>query len=275
MSVYCEYYYCIRFKLDSINHRIITISSFFHFQREQTGIGKTVANVRKLDGEAGDLARKLLQRWKEIVAKHETSSTSSSSAVKKVSPKLSTTQSEGSRNIERNSQDFVENFMLCYFFLFLHILKPRQEQTMPLSSSNRLQPATARVHVKSRRVHIRPTASTIRAAANLHPHRRTIIISTRVHITKVTTTAAAAHLVTRMANPRSGKVMIAASQQRNPKKHTKSPRKKMKREITMRSTPAPVAAVKIETKITKSSTSKRRSNRKDTMAQQDSDLPKL
>lgn len=110
MSVYCEYD-CLRFKLDPINHRI-TISS-----REQTGIGKTVANVRKLDGEAGSLARKLLQKWKEIVAKHETSSTSSSSAVKKVSPKLSTTQSEG-RNIERNSQDFVGNFMLCYFFSF-------------------------------------------------------------------------------------------------------------------------------------------------------------
>lgn len=55
--------------------------------REQTGIGKTVANARKLDGEAGTLARKLLHKWKEIVAKHE------SSNVKKVSSKLSASQS--------------------------------------------------------------------------------------------------------------------------------------------------------------------------------------
>lgn len=52
---------------------------YFARAREQTGIGKTVANVRKLDGEAGKLARKLLQKWKEIVAKLE-------STEKKVSP---------------------------------------------------------------------------------------------------------------------------------------------------------------------------------------------
>lgn len=63
------------------------------YDREQTGIGKTVANVRKLDGEAGRLARKLVQQWKEIVAKLE------SADKKKVSlsSKSSVEQSEGKK----------------------------------------------------------------------------------------------------------------------------------------------------------------------------------
>lgn len=36
-----------------------------------TGIGKTVNCVRKLDGEAGDLAEKLVAKWKEMVDQAE------------------------------------------------------------------------------------------------------------------------------------------------------------------------------------------------------------
>lgn len=53
---------------------------FIFLHRQQTGIGKTVANARKLDGEAGKLAQKLLHTWKEIVSNHE-------NAEKKSSPK--------------------------------------------------------------------------------------------------------------------------------------------------------------------------------------------
>lgn len=36
-----------------------------------TGIGKTVACVRKLEGEVGDLAKKLVIKWKDMVADAE------------------------------------------------------------------------------------------------------------------------------------------------------------------------------------------------------------
>lgn len=36
-----------------------------------TGIGKTVACVRKLEGEVGELAKKLVTKWKDMVAEAE------------------------------------------------------------------------------------------------------------------------------------------------------------------------------------------------------------
>ena len=39
--------------------------------RQETGIGKTVNNVRKLEGDVGELAKKLVTRWKSMVATAE------------------------------------------------------------------------------------------------------------------------------------------------------------------------------------------------------------
>lgn len=38
---------------------------------QSTGIGKTVNSVRKLEGEVGELAKKLVLKWKDMVAASE------------------------------------------------------------------------------------------------------------------------------------------------------------------------------------------------------------
>lgn len=39
---------------------------------EQTGVGRTVNGLRKLGGEVGDSARRLVAKWKEmVVGEHE------------------------------------------------------------------------------------------------------------------------------------------------------------------------------------------------------------
>jgi hypothetical protein len=68
----------------------ISITFFINILSQQTGIGKTVANSRKLDGEAGKLARKLLHKWKEIVSNHENENVEKKlSSVKKSEPLFS------------------------------------------------------------------------------------------------------------------------------------------------------------------------------------------
>lgn len=44
------------------------------FCRQETGIGRTVNSVRKHDGEVGNLARKLISKWKDTVSAEETES---------------------------------------------------------------------------------------------------------------------------------------------------------------------------------------------------------
>lgn len=41
------------------------------FFSQQTGIGKTVNYVRKLEGEVGELAKKLVTNWKDMVSADE------------------------------------------------------------------------------------------------------------------------------------------------------------------------------------------------------------
>lgn len=43
-----------------------------NFFRQETGIGRTVNSVRKHDGEVGNLARKLISKWKDTVSAEET-----------------------------------------------------------------------------------------------------------------------------------------------------------------------------------------------------------
>ena len=41
---------------------------FFDQIRQKTGIGKTVNSVAKLEGDVGEEAKKLVKKWKEMVA---------------------------------------------------------------------------------------------------------------------------------------------------------------------------------------------------------------
>lgn len=38
------------------------------FHRQETGIGKTVNALRKIEGEAGELASKLVAKWKDQIS---------------------------------------------------------------------------------------------------------------------------------------------------------------------------------------------------------------
>lgn len=48
----------------------MTLSYLFSFRKE-TKIGKTVNNVRKFEGEVGQLAKSLVTKWKETVTEAE------------------------------------------------------------------------------------------------------------------------------------------------------------------------------------------------------------
>lgn len=42
--------------------------TYFFLSRQETGIGKTVNLCRKYDGEVGELAQELYEKWKTVVA---------------------------------------------------------------------------------------------------------------------------------------------------------------------------------------------------------------